>query len=288
MEDFPYIEFQGHKRLLSCVPSSPKAMAASPLYRDYNQVISKAAIIDWLKRHGGHYDLGMIGSPILDQKNVGACSSFSATSAFNLTWNISNQSSHVFSPWFQYAQINDGVDQGGTPHDNLSSLQNVGICLDSDNPSGIYFRDQLPSSCYTSAKRFRADKAYMIETEDSLNSAPMLNRPVEFGMALPHTFGHIDQSDGMPRKGGFLGLHAMMIRGLYLHPALQDIVYIVQNSWTTEFGIQDAIKFGWPHTDDLKGCCFIPPDMIFGGSYFEAFCLETATLDFNEQIPSVT
>jgi hypothetical protein len=268
VEGFPYIEFAGQKRYLACIPSQPEQKNKFTAWSSENAVIPESDIAKFLKTRDGIYDMGVVGSPILDQGNCGGCGGWSATSAFNLSWNLMSQVPQRFSPAFQYAQVNQGYDQGSTPTDNMTSLMKTGVCLESDNPKHAIFATQIPPSAKINAARFRVRKSYLLKGWDDLISAVVLNRVVSFGTQLPNGFQNVDQESGFPPQGGNGGLHAMMIRGLVWHPRVEKIVCIVQNSWTERFGIQESI-FG---LGDMKGCCLMMKEHIFR-QYFEGFAV---------------
>lgn len=281
--NFPFVEFAGEKRYMGCIPSPPEETRLFTAWSADNTVISEPEIEKFLKTRSGNYDLGVVGSPILDQDGCGGCGGWSATAAFNLAWNLMAQEPKKFSPAFQYAQVNRGQDQGSTPTDNMNSLIKTGICLDEENPQGKIYASQLPPAAKSGAARFKVRKAYIIQNWEELITAIVLNRPVGIGMKLPSGFQNIDQESGFPPKGGFGGLHAMMIRGLCWHPRISKIVCIDQNSWTDKFGIQGNI-FG---LGDMKGCCLLTKEHIFA-DYFEGFAIVANVPDPKDaQMPNV-
>jgi hypothetical protein len=279
---FEYVDFAGHKRIMGCLPSAGKAMAGHPIWEAANPVIPEADIIKFLQTQPNNiYDLGQIGSPILDQNGCGGCAGWSATGCFHLVWTLEGQTPQEFSPGYQYAQVNGGFDAGSSPIDNMNSLLKNGICLASDNPGDHIFKRQIPAAANTNAARFKLGKSYIITGWEDLISAVMLNRPVNFGMKLPRGYQSVDQRTGLPPEGGYGGLHAQFIRGLFYHPELKEIVGVNQNSWNTVFGIQQPI---YGITSDLKGCCFLRQKHIFSG-YFEAYAMIADTTDPNDPNP---
>jgi hypothetical protein len=277
--EFEYVDFAGHHRIMACIPSPGKAMAGVPLWGSANPVIPEADIIAFLNTQPNNiYDLGQIGSPILDQDGCGGCAGWSACGCFKLVWTLAGQTDQEFSPGFQYAQVNGGFDGGSSPIDNMNSLLTTGICLASDNPKDAIFKRQIPSTATTNAARFKLGKSYVITGWEDLISAVMLNRPVNFGMKLPRGYESVDQSTGLPPTGGYGGLHAQFIRGLFYHPDLKEIVGINQNSWNTVFGIQKPL---YGITSDLRGCCFLRQKHIFAG-YFEAYAMVADLPDPND------
>lgn len=267
--DFPYIDFDGQRRTLSCIPSEQRALAAHPAWGADNEVLTERDIIDWLaKQPNGLLDLGKVGSPILNQGSTGGCAGWAMTAVFTIGWNVLSDDVRSFSPGFQYAQNNHDRDAGSTPTDNLNSLMSTGICLLEDNPSNAIFRGNIPQTAYTTAARFKAEKGYNCRGWDEMISAIALCRPFNHGIQLPRGYQNIDQRTGLPPLGGYGGLHAQCARGLFYHPELKQLVILNQNSWAKTFGIQQQI-YG---LGDLRGCCFLTR-RHFENGYFEASAL---------------
>lgn len=278
-EYFAYIDFAGERRLMGLKPSDPQRMAAMPTWRSQFTVLSKQDVVDFLKRMGGHYDLGQVGSPILDQDGTNGCVGWSSAAVFTLGWNLMGEEPQRFSPSFLYAQVNGGRDAGAMTLDTIDALKDIGISPLDDNDATRIFKRQISQKAYDDAKRFRLASAYVLTTAEEMMSAILHNWPVEFGMSLPNGYQRIDPATGLPPRGNNPAMgHAQMIRGLYNHPVVSEVVALIQNSWTEQFGIADATKFGWESAAALKGCCFLTFDQIMNG-YFEAWAMKVAVPD---------
>lgn len=201
-------------------------------------------------------DLKAFFPPIKNQKNQGACSSFSLTAAFEYL--LSNEMSKVEDMSEAYVYYNGravsgktDVDDGANLYDVIKGMADKGVCIEElckYNPS-VYDEEPSPEAyadgknrVVTSAKRVPVD----VNTIKAVLSDgyPVVGCFRVFESWQNNTNGFIPMPSDKERQNEKEGFHAMVICGYndkHGH-------FIVRNSWGTKFGD--------------KGYCYLPYSYI--------------------------
>lgn len=201
-------------------------------------------------------DLKAFFPPIKNQKNQGACSSFSLTAAFEYL--LSNEMSKVEDMSEAYVYYNGravsgktDVDDGANLYDVIKGMADKGVCIEElckYNPS-VYDEEPSPEAyadgknrVVTSAKRVPVD----VNTIKAVLSDgyPVVGCFRVFESWQNNTNGFIPMPSDKERQSEKEGFHAMVICGYndkHGH-------FIVRNSWGTKFGD--------------KGYCYLPYSYI--------------------------
>jgi hypothetical protein len=231
----PYVEQGGHRRILACL--APTRSYAFPRFA--SPILPRD---QWKE-----CSLRSLGAKILDQNGHGSCVGHGSCSAFTYAWRYRNASPHDFSACFLYGNINGGSDNGAVVGDALESLQSTGICLESEVPENDIFSRDFPRSSYDTAKRFKIEQAYHIETFDEIATAVQLGFAVSIGVEIGQAF-EPDGQGVLPELSGGGGGHCMCVLGL---KSINGRWYLeVQNSWGASWG---AGGFCWMPESYFRG-----------------------------------
>ena len=209
-------------------------------------------------------DLRPFFLPPRDQGQEGCCSGFGVAALRESVLAILNGLANVayLSPAYLYARTRmiEGSfpqDAGATVADELTTLENYGVCLETDLPYNQDPSEAPAPHDDVHAVPFRVSSFQPVAADPaSIESALAGNQAVVFGMPVHSSFERTG-ADGLvavPAPGEqCLGGHCMVACG-YTHSAA---LLTVRNSWGP----------GWA----VGGYCFLPFSLI--SSFFEAYVI---------------
>ena len=129
--NFPAVFFDGMWRVLAYVPS------------DNNHTFPKLSSIPQAQSSFElrETDLSWQGNRIMDQGSTSSCVGHGSVAGMEISWKQGGNEARKFSPFFTYALINGGSDNGAMVSDALKALQKYGMILVDywgDRSVGIY------------------------------------------------------------------------------------------------------------------------------------------------------
>lgn len=239
-------------------------------------------------------DLRKFFSPVRNQRNLGACSSFAAVAMYEAMMNRAGIEGHnQMSPayLFYYSNILTGRPEGGSNfYEQLEILGKRGVCYEDFYTYDADMPDVKPSDhAENDAKAHRVIAAKQIPLTEGIDKAVALRRnhailtaalsegyPIGISLKIFDNFGEdgpfIMHPDDSP-KAKEDGWHAMVIVGY----SEDNGFYIVRNSWGKDFG--DG------------GYCYVPSAYIDDPDYLNFACIITeisdATSENNPEVPTV-
>lgn len=229
MDTLPYLEFDGMPRVMGALP--PVADCGLPDYHTEHEVVSAADLQP--------IDLSWAVVAVKNQAASSACCGHAAASSSELARRLHGLSPLRFSPWFTYAQINGGVDQGAVISQALRSLQLHGSAPDEMVPYGTIRAGTISQEAYAAALRYQIVQAYRCTSYDALLTALTRGFSVVFGIIVGSNFTEVsaDGYAGLPTRANVLGGHALC--GVAVRPSLRnrgdmDIKFV--NSWGLNYG----------------------------------------------------
>ena len=223
--DFPSVFFDGMWRVLAYIPSDNNH--DFPKFKSMPQAQSNFELRE--------IDLSWQGNRIMDQGSTSSCVGHGSVAGMEIAWKQVGNQPRNFSPFFTYALINGGSDNGAMISDALKVLKKYGACPLEDMPKGVMYERSIPKSAYDAAARFRISQAYQCEDFDDICQAINLGFSVPLGIYVGSNFSDID-SEGvspLPRGGG--GGHCILGCGLKKSSRYGWLIKI-QNSWGRNFG----------------------------------------------------
>jgi len=201
-----------------------------------------------------------------DQGPEGCCSGFStaALREYVVALQTGNSNAFYLSPAYLYARtrMTEGTfptDAGATIIDEVTTLQNYGVCPEVDLPYTGDASEAPTPQCDVQAVPFRSGAPLRVPSNLGAYFVQVVlaaGNPVVFGMPVTDSF-EATGSDGIvpPVSGQMLGGHALLAVG-YL--TIAGVLYIiVRNSWGTSWG-----DSGW---------CYLPADQV--ASWLEAWTI---------------
>lgn len=200
-------------------------------------------------------DLRSKMSPIVDQGQLGSCSSNASVSGLREYLLISDglpltRLSRLYH-YYKEREIEGmvNVDSGAFLRDAMGVLNQFGCCPDPDFPYDITkFTNPPTMQAEMDATTFKVDEYHRVMSFLELQQALAIGKPVVIGILVYDSFesydvslsGYVSTVDEM--KENFLGGHALLATGF---KTVDGITYvIVRNSWGSAWGD--------------KGYCYIP------------------------------
>ena len=223
----------------------------------------------WLKTVGptpDSVDLRPLFLPVRDQGQEGCCSGFSTAALREYVYAATHglAAAQYLSPAYLYARtrMSEGTfpdDAGATEADEMSTLENYGVCPEVDLPY-----NQDPSEAPTpqddvQAVPFRSGGSQAVDKADPtfLEAVLASNRAIVFGMPVYESFERTGPDGMVPvpntAREQCLGGHALIAVG-YDRPRG---LLIFRNSWTDQWGD--------------KGYAYLPYQII--PTFFEAWTI---------------
>jgi hypothetical protein len=215
-------------------------------------------------------DLRSSFTNIKSQGQVGACAAFAFTSVYEYILNKNGKLTESdLSERFLYYNTRKRMgdiskDSGSNMYDAGKALEEDGLCSEELCPYVNDFEAQIetPSAqAYADGLTRRVAETMNVNIkEQDIKSAIAEGYPVIVSLHLHESFNNIG-SDGFVRKPDesdpVVGWHAMVIVGF----SDKDKVFIVRNSWGTDFGD--------------KGYCYIPYSYVLDSSLNSMCCIIT-------------
>ena len=221
------------------------------------------------KNHPQSVDLRKGFSKIRNQKGLGACTSFSMSSIFEYILNKMDGKKASLSPRFLYYNVckknsdDTPIDKGSSFYDNVVSLGKDGICEEHLCPYEEDFRLPPTDESRIDANSRLVTKAENVDiTHEALTSALADGHPIGISLKVFDSFGKshkgfVFRPSEKELKSSDYGYHAMVLCGY----SEKEKIYIVRNSWGTQFGD--------------KGYCYIPFSYIEDKSLCRQACIVT-------------
>lgn len=219
-------------------------------------------------------------SSIRNQGAIGSCTAFSSTSIFEFILNKADKERlHTLSPRFLYYNVckknADGtpIDNGSSFYDVVASMGNQGICEERYCKYSDDFREAPTQEAKEDASTRLLTEAKNVKVNhEDIISALAEGYPVAislkvFDSLLQGRKGFVFRPTEAELSGTDYGWHAMTICGFLS----QQKVYIVRNSWGTQFGD--------------KGYCYIPFSYIEDPDLCRQACIFTG-VSCNEIVPA--
>jgi len=222
---FPSIFFDGYYRVLSHTPSPDDG---TPIFGDHFKSFDASTLKE--------IDLSWQGHRILNQKSTSSCVAHATTAGMEIIYKQRQNTQKDFNPFFHYALINGGQDDGAYISESMKALQQYGICETNAFPyDRVYYKSSLTKSACDNAARFKLDKAYRCTTFDEVCQALNLGFVVNIGILVGSNFTRVDSEGIAPLPNGGGGGHSMLACGLKRHNKYGWLIKL-QNSWGSSFG----------------------------------------------------
>jgi len=257
---FPSIYFDGYYRVLSHKLSPEDTNI--PYFASAN-----FAAAPELKE----IDMSWQSHRILNQKNTSSCVAHATTTGMEILYKQRQNVNEDFNPFFMYALINGGSDEGAYISDAMDAAMKFGICeKDAIQSDRVLYKNQLSKTSYENASRFKLEKAYRCTTFDQVCQALNLGFVVNIGILVGSNFARVDSDGIAPLPNGGGGGHSMLACGLKKHSKYGWLVKL-QNSWGENFG--------------QKGYCFVRKEHFEYYSKLDCFAFQGVIDDPKDPIP---
>ena len=188
-------------------------------------------------------DLRPFQSPVLDQKSLGACTSFALTGALEALELKDKNPLMPMSQLFVYyneRSLENTVksDAGASLRDGIKTLAANGCCAESMWPYNIsQFETKPNSACYTNGLKYLIQSYYRVNTLTDMKTCLSLGYSYIFGITVYASFESVNaNSTGIiplpSKKEKVLGGHALLCCGY----SDQNQWFIFKNSWSKNWG----------------------------------------------------
>lgn len=184
------------------------------------------------------------------QGDLNSCSAFAVGNTFEYIYRHRYGKTFNSSKLFLYynSRVDKNKDDGAELKDAILSLMNDGITTNKYWPYDISaYKTKPPEDAYTSAKNYKAYKAYLVQPSD-IRKALSNGYPVIVNCLIYKPFPLLNQDNftvTMPSsRDKPIGDHAMIIVG---HDNKTQL-YLINNSWGIDWG--------------LNGVCYAPYEYI--------------------------
>lgn len=143
---------------------------------------------------------------------------------------------HVkLSPWFTYARLSGGRDQGSMILDCIEDLQKTGTCLDSEVEYAMINPNRLSKQAYETAKRFKAEIGHRITTAEELWTAILRREAVNLAVCVAGSFNNLTDEGIAPLGSGWCN-HAVCGAFGIKRSKSGEILIKICNSWSKKWG----------------------------------------------------
>ena len=172
---------------------------------------------------------------VYDQNGRGQCASSSACSLYEWSRNLAGLPPVHVSAGDLYSRVNDGVDQGSFPEDNLKEMIDNGVLPVIASPYVWDGKRRSDAATVAARKKYRIDEAYLCDSFDALASAIQQGFAVQIAIWW-YDGDSVDANGMLPKQGrGGRGGHALMAYGIVKLPD-GSWAMLVRNSWGTGWG----------------------------------------------------
>jgi len=252
----PVIDAGGEYRVLGHIPPPYRNVSARPF-----GAVPKIPEDEWvefdLRKTPGFLD----ANPTLDQNGRGACNGHGADSSLMaLRW-LCGMTPVKLSPWYIYAKLCRGIDNGSNIGDALKLLQTEGTCRFESVPYGTINPGRISPEAEQEAKNYRIEIGTPLTSFAEMMSATQRLQPFNFSIRVGGNFNNLD-ADGCPPVAVGPGNHAVCggLGAKKMRNGKWAILWL--NSWTDGWG--DG-GYAWVHEGHIAH-----------QSYFEAYAVEAA------------
>jgi hypothetical protein len=208
---------------------------------------------------------------VKNQSNTGSCNGHAAATSLEIANFFAGAQYTPLSPFFIYAILCNGYDQGSIIADALKLLKETGTCPELLVPHGTINPRKLSTEAKAAAKRFRIEIGYEINSHRDLVVATHLRLPSNFSLPVNSGFDNLD-ADGVPGNRAGIHNHAVC-GGLGLKKTQKHgWVVLAQNSWGTNWGDKG---FFWA------------AEKTVAGLYPDAYCVSAIEYDPTDNLPPI-
>ena len=174
---------------------------------------------------------------VRDQGEFGACNGHAAVTSLEAARWLGGYDHFDLSPWFVYAILCNGVDQGSYIAEAVDLLGKVGACRNELVPFGTIKPGKLTEAAYDDAQRFRVEISLgKCRSFRDMVIATALRYPFNFSVSVNTNFNTLD-AEGVP--GNRAGQHNHAVTGglgLKWSDKHKSFLFKAQNSWSPAWG----------------------------------------------------
>jgi intein/homing endonuclease len=204
-DELEYVDFDGHPRVLACLPPRPN-FGAMPSFADHVPLVPRQEWKPISRRNWFTF--------ILDQNGFSSCVGNGGAGGLRRARLLSGMTDVELSAAFLYSLINGGRDAGAIISDALTALLQSGTCLASQCPESQIYGPPRNSPARTeaiqTAKRFRILKAYHANSFDEAMSGLQLDYIWVGGIYVAGDFAHLDSNGIAPAHPNRYGNHCLL------------------------------------------------------------------------------
>ena len=199
-------------------------------------------------------------SPVENQENIGSCVANAVVGALEFLelkslkcwlrwWTKYRDLSRLFV-YYNARQADGDVesDTGTTIRTAVKAVAQLGVCMEKTWPyDTTRWMDRPSDLAYKQAKVSEIKDYYRANAGTEVKQALALDFPVPFGATLFPSFENVGSDGKVPMPSGEpIGGHAMLIVG---YDNLKQ-VYIVRNSWGTDWGDKGYCYFPYAYLEN--------------------------------------
>ncbi len=225
--NLPYVEFDGHNRVLACLQHDPVDTGGMLHFEAVNDVLPETA---WLEIDLQHYDLA-----IVDQLASSSCVSQAITKGSEYVVKQHTGKTVTLNSYFLYGIISHGVDRGSKFSEGLAAAQLYGVCEENLLPNRVVYAP-YDKVVYDNAAKFKLSDALILRTFEQICTAITRGFVTPLGIYVGQNFSQIDSDGICPLATSGVGRHAVLGIGLKKHKRYGWLIKI-QNSWGKAFGM---------------------------------------------------
>jgi len=199
-------------------------------------------------------------SPVEDQGQLGACTSFGTIGALEFLELKDGKPLNILSHLFEYynSRLLEGTtnqDSGAQIRDAIKAAKMYGICTEKTLPYIIKnFKKKPSTACYTEATKYELITYKTVnQTLNDMQSCLASGYPIIIGMSVYESFESQEVAQTgivpMPKNNEqLLGGHCVLVVG-YDNASQR---FIVKNSWNTTWGIQGYFTIPYAYLTNRK------------------------------------
>lgn len=263
ISNFPAVKFDGEYRVLACIPSDDNHD-----FGDWNEYFGNIQGADTFQLR--EIDFSWLHNRILNQGQTSSCVGHCAAEGMEIVWRQAGHEPQLFTPYFTYAQINNGRDAGAMISNALMSLKRDGGCPANLLEDKVYYKNNLPQQAVQAAQRFKIFKGLQCSSFDAICQAINLGFGTPLGIMVGQNFPKLDSDGIAPLPNGGGGGHCLLGVGLKQHQRYGWLIK-VQNSWGEKYG--------------LKGFCYLHKGH-FQYMQIDAFAIQAVFDDPQDSTPN--